>query len=233
VHKNADGYAFYSSKTKLSTNNMTKWSKIIDNISRSLNPYFGSVFNNDKIWISRLSYINGSNDDSHPYSAWHYLPFNTGDTLDTILSPRSCSCRDSLIDASISMAKWKTFSGATVPSTLEPPNIISILSGADPVIKNRISGSSNVQEQLTDLVLIGDVKRSYIEDVTSRINISLPNFINTLNAQLYSNSPIMNSDGVIHIIDTDSSANQDTDEIKQAFIKAFFSRFKGFYTRLV
>lgn len=233
VHRESDGYAFYSSKTKISSSYLTKWNVIIDNIGKSLDPDFGSVFNDDRLWIARLSYINGLIDSSHPYAGWNYVPNISGDGISTVLLPRSCSCKDLLVNASISLSKWKTVFASSGPSTTGGnANILSIISGDNPPIKNRVNTSSVNDDKLTDLVLIGDLKSVYIQNALG--NSSSGSFVNSVYNQLYAqnSSPIMHPNGVIHIVDTDSSPDQDIDDVKQKFVKAFFGKFKGFYTRL-
>jgi len=224
------GYSVYVSKLSYMNKSNTIWSKITENLAIYLNPDYGHVFNSDKIWVSRLSYVYGNLDSTHDYASWHFVPNASGQTTSSELSPFLCVCGEDLRKASRSVAKWKPNKNFSVSSQ----NLICAITGNSSItskLQDKSLNSSNSSDKLTDLVLVGDITKDHILQARNIIgvndNVGLLSGIEFSMFNSGANS-IIASGGFIHIVDT--SAGYDDEKAK--FINDFCAKFKGFYTRL-
>lgn len=224
------GYPVYVRKVKYTTNNNHKWNLIINNLSRSIDPDYGFIFNSDKLWISRLSYIYDIIDNSHNYASWHFVPNGPSAATNQLLSPFLCLCGEKLRTASKDLAKWKTNRLFQVGER----NIISCITGNASIaskLQNKSTDTSDNFSKLTDLVLIGDVTQDFIQQARNIISVNdNQGLLNGIEIAMYNSgaNSVMVNGGSIHIVDT---SNEFTDE-KSKFIADFCAKFKGFYTRL-
>lgn len=224
------GYPVYVRKVKYTTKNNSKWNLIIDNLARSIDPDYGFIFNSDKLWISRLSYIYGNIDTTHNYASWHFVPNGPSAATNQELSPFACVCGESLRSASKDLAKWKT---NRIFST-GAQNIVSCITGNVSItskLQDKSANTSDNLNKLTDLVLIGDITQDFIQQARNIIGVTdNQGLLNGIEISMYNSgaNSVMVNGGSIHIVDT---SNEFTDE-KSKFIADFCAKFKGFYTRL-
>jgi hypothetical protein len=224
------GYPVYIRKVKYTTKNNSKWNLIIDNLARSIDPDYGFIFNSDKLWISRLSYIYEDIDTTHNYASWHFVPNGPSSTTDQELSPFSCVCGEQLRSASKDLAKWKT----NRIFSIGPQNIISCITGNISItskLQDRSANTSDNLNKLTDLVLIGDITQDFIQQARNIISVNdNQELLNGIEISMYNSgaNSVMVNGGSIHIVDTSNEFNDE----KSTFIANFCAKFKGFYTRL-
>lgn len=224
------GYSIYVSKFDYIEKSNNIWNKVIDNISKYLNPNYGSIFNSDKIWISRLSYVYEDLDSTHLYPSWHFAPVLDGQGVNSELSPFTCTCGEALRKASRSVAKWKPNKNFVSSNA----SVISAITGNASIesqLQKRSLNSSNPSEKLTDLVLIGNVTKDHIEQARNIISVNdNAGLLNGIEISMYNSgaNSIMAANGSIHIVDT----SDEFDDEKTKFMNDFCARFKGFYTRL-
>jgi hypothetical protein len=232
VHSNGDGAQIFSRKYKLSSSH-TKWNKIIEDISASLDHKVGNVYNGDKIFVIRKSFVykNFGQNSAHLDPSWYYVPSTTGDVIFTHkVGLLPCNCKDKLYAASRYISKWKTNSSAT-------GNILDMLvknSGQNECrLISSVDVSASQSEKLKDLVLIGMITDTIISNAESAVSASAPSTVGLLN-HIYNNlyngdTSLMAQNGMVHIIDTNKGISS---EKKLGFIRLFQSKFNGTYTTI-
>ena len=232
VHSNSDGAQIFSRKYKLSSSH-TKWNKIIEDISASLDHKVGNVYNGDKIFVIRKSFVykNFGPNSAHLDPSWYYVPSTTGDNISTHkVGLLPCNCKDKLYAASRYISKWKTNASAT-------GNILDMLvkkTGQNecPLISS-VDVSASQSEKLKDLVLIGMITEEMISNAERAVNPTTPS-IGGLLDHIYNNiyngdTSLMAQNGMVHIIDTNKETSSDD---KLRFIRLFQSKFNGTYTTI-
>ena len=232
VHVYSDGAQIFSRKYKLSSSH-TKWNKIIGDISASLDPRVGNVYNGDKIWVMRKSFVykNFATNSAHVDPGWYYAPSATGDNIFTHkVGLLPCNCKDALYGASRYISKWKTNASAT-------GNILDMLvknsSQNECLLISSVDVSASQSNKLMDLVLIGMITEDMIHDAARAVNPTTPSLEGLLD-HIYNNiyngnTSLMASNGMVHIIDTNKEKSSD---YKLGFIRLFQSKFNGTYTTI-
>jgi len=232
VHSNGDGAQIFSRKYKLSSSH-TKWNKIIGDISASLDHKVGNVYNGDKIFVMRKSFVykNFATNSAHVDPAWYYVPSATGDNIFTHrVGLLPCNCKDKLYAASRYISKWKTNASAT-------GNILDMLvkkigQNECPLISS-VDVSASQSEKLKDLVLIGMITDIMISDAARAVNANTPSLgglLDHIYNNIYNgNTSLMAQNGMVHIIDTNKEKSSDS---KLGFIRLFQSKFNGTYTTI-
>ena len=232
VHSNGDGAQIFSRKYKLSSSH-TKWNKIIGDISASLDHKVGNVYNGDKIFVMRKSFVykNFGPNSAHLDPSWYYVPSATGhDILTHKVGLLPCNCKDALYAASRYISKWKTNASAT-------GNILDMLvknSGQNECrLISSVDVSASESNKLKDLVLIGMITDTIINDAARAVNANTPS-VGGLLDHIYNNiydgnTSLMAQNGMVHIIDTNKEKNSD---LKLGFIRLFQSKFNGTYTTI-
>ena len=232
VHSNGDGAQIFSRKYKLSSSH-TKWNKIIGDISASLDHKVGNVYNGDKIFVMRKSFVykNFATNSAHVDPAWYYVPSSTGHDIFTHkVGLLPCNCKDALYAASRYISKWKTNASAT-------GNILDMLvknSGQNECrLISSVDVSASEPNKLKDLVLIGMITDTMISDAASAFNAnntSIGVLLDHIYNNIYNgNTSLMAQNGMVHIIDTNKEKNSD---YKLGFIRLFQSKFNGTYTTI-
>ena len=232
VHSNGDGAQIFSRKYKLSSSH-TKWNKIIEDISASLDHKVGNVYNGDKIFVMRKSFVykNFGPNSAHLDPSWYYVPSATGHDIFTHkVGLLPCNCKDALYAASRYISKWKTNASAT-------GNILDMLvknSGQNECrLISSVDVSASESNKLKDLVLIGMITDTIINDAARAVNANTPS-VGGLLDHIYNNiydgnTSLMAQGGMVHIIDTNKEKNSD---LKLGFIRLFQSKFNGTYTTI-
>ena len=232
VHSNGDGAQIFSRKYKLSSSH-TKWNKIIGDISASLDHKVGNVYNGDKIFVMRKSFVykNFTTNSAHVDPAWYYVPSATGHNIsEHRVGLLPCNCKDALYAASRYISKWKTNASAT-------GNILDMLvknSGQNECrLISSVDVSASESNKLKDLVLIGMITDTIINDAARAVNANTPS-VGGLLDHIYNNiydgnTSLMAQGGMVHIIDTNKEKNSD---LKLGFIRLFQSKFNGTYTTI-
>ena len=176
-------------------------------------------------------YKNFDANSAHVDPSWYYVPSTTGDDIfDHRVGLLPCNCKDKLYAASRYISKWKTNASAT-------GNILDMLvenSGQNECrLISSVDVSASESNKLKDLVLIGMITDTIINDAARAVNATTPSvggLLDHIYNNIYNgNTSLMAQNGMVHIIDTNKEKNSD---LKLGFIRLFQSKFNGTYTTI-
>ena len=234
-----EGASALSRKYNISSEN-TRWNFIINDISSSLDPKFGNVYNADKVFVVRKSFIykQFGNTSVHIDPEWYYMPASTGDDVLTHkVGLLECACGEKMRESSRYISKWKTNQNS---SGADSGDILDMLvkRSVQQVCKllDSVDTPGSQSDKLKDLVLIGVIDDTIIG---SAMNNASPGTTSMqgLMAHIYYNiyigtsgtSSLMTTNGRVHIIDMKDEKMSD---LKLSFIREFQLKFNGTYTAI-
>ena len=231
-----EGASALSRKYNISSEN-TRWNFIINDISSSLDPKFGNVYNADKVFVVRKSFIykQFDNTSAHIDPEWYYMPASTGDNVLTHkVGLLECACREKMRESSRYISKWKTNQNSSGADSGDILDMLVKRSGQQECkLLDSVDTSGSESDKLKDLVLIGVIDDTIIGSAMDNASSEAPS-IQGLMTHIYNNiytgtSSLMTANGKVHIIDMKDEKMSD---LKLSFIREFQIKFNGTYTAI-